>query len=1203
RVRLALSPEASQGLKQLGHRAGATLFMTLLAAFDALLYRYSRQEDLVVGFAIAGRNRAETEGLIGLFLNTLALRVQVDPEASWRDLLAQVREVTLAAYLHQELPFEKLVAELDLERNLAHAPLFQTLLVLLNTPEATVEVPHLAIRPLDAGTGTAKFDLILNLSETAEGIAGGLLYNRDLFDATTVERAGEHLQKLLEAILADPGQRIAELPLLGAVERQQLVTAWNDTELAVDLSRSFSELFAEQVERTPEALALAADGRELSYRELAERCGRLARGLLGLGLRPEARVAVLAERGVDLLTAMLALFEIGGTYLPLDPHHPTPRLLQTLEQSGSDLVLVSDPLLATAAELGTAGRRVLGISGLLREEPGPARWPAPPAQLAYILFTSGSTGVPKGVMIEHRGMINHLRAKIADLRLTGQDRVAQTAVQTFDISIWQFLAALLVGGSVHVVPDELVRDPLALLEEIEQRAITVFETVPSLLNALLQVGADRRPSLAAMRWVIPTGEALAPELCRQWLAAYSQIPLVNAYGPTECSDDVTHQILREAPAAARTPIGRPVANTRIHILGPGAEPAPIGVPGELAVAGVQLGRGYWRRPELTADRFVPDPFSPRPGGRLYRTGDLARRRPSGEVEFLGRIDHQVKVRGFRIELGEIEAVLLSRAEVREAVVLARSDRSDGYVRSTSTDDLRLVAYVVAEEGAEPAVAELRAFLQGLLPEYMVPAAFVLLPALPLTANGKVDRKALPAPEAGAPAEAQGFVAPRTDLERHLAGLWAESLGLSPEQVGVHDSFFEAGGNSILGAILINRLQKTLDEIVHVVALFDHPTVAGMAGYLMADYPQAVARLWGLDTGAQAGSGGRVDAVSVELLREIIPPLAPMPAPEVKNPPAVFVLSGPRSGSTLLRIMLAGHPRLFAPPELELLSFNTMAERRTAFAGRNAFWLEGLIRAVMEIHRCGPEEARLLVERCEAEDLPTRLVYRRLQEWIGDRTLVDKTPSYALSRDALERAETDFEAPLYLHLVRHPSAAVRSFEEAKLDQVFFRHAHPFSRRQLAELIWVVSHQNIVQFLRSVPAERQHWIRFEELVADPETALGKICDFLGLPLHPDMLQPYKDVNARMADGIHAQSRMLGDVKFLQHGKVEAKVAERWREQGPSIPLGEPTRELAAALGYELPPEEDLQRPAAPAPPPLVRRARSGEEPLSFAQQRLW
>ncbi|HVR97692.1 MAG TPA: thioesterase domain-containing protein, partial [Thermoanaerobaculia bacterium] len=593
---------------------------------------------------------------------------------------------------------------------------------------------------------------------------------------------------------------------------------------------------------------------------------------------------------------------------------------------------------------------------------------------------------------------------------------------------------------------------------------------------------------------------------------------------------------------------------------------PLGVAGELAVAGAQLGRGYWNRPELTADRFVPDGFSPLPGQRLYRTGDLARWRPNGEIEFLGRLDTQVKVRGFRIELGDVEATLAAHPQVREAVVLARED----HARQDGSADRRLVAYVVAEPDSEPAGAELRSFLQGLLPEYMLPAAFVLLPALPLTANGKVDRKALPAPEAGA--GAPGFVAPRTELERHLATLWADSLGLSAEQVGIHDSFFETGGNSILGAILVNRLQQTLGEIVHVVALFDHPTVAAMAAYLARDYPAAVARLWGLTPAEQALASRRVDTTAVELLREIIPPLAPMAAAQEKNPPAVFVLSAPRSGSTLLRVLLAGHSRLFAPPELELLSFNTMAERRAAFSGRNAFWLEGLLRAVMEIHRFDPEQARALVERYEAEDWPTRLVYRRLQEPIGERTLVDKTPSYALSRDALERAESDFDAPRYIHLLRHPNAVIRSFEEAKLDQVFFRHAHPFDRRELAELIWTVSHQNIVRFLANVPSQRQHWLRFEELVRDPQAELQRLCDFLALPFHPGMLQPYQDTHARMADGLHAQSRMLGDVKFLQHRTIDAAVGERWRGAAPATPLGEPTRELACSLGYQLPDHHD-------------------------------
>jgi amino acid adenylation domain-containing protein/FkbM family methyltransferase len=1166
RFPFALPAGPTRGLKSLGRREGATLFMTLLATFDVLLARYSRQADVVVGSPIAGRNRVETEPLIGLFLNTLALRVDTASAWSWRDLLRQVREVTLAGYAHQELPFEKLVAELDLDRDLAHAPLFQTLLVFQNTPLAPpVDLPGLALHLLDVGTGTAKFDLILNLEETAEGLAGWWLYSSDLFDASTVARMRKHFEVLIEGILTDPGQSLADLPLLGPAERHQLLTAWNDSALDLPLDRPFVELFEDQAERSPEACALAWGEWELGYGELNGRANRLACGLVAAGVGPEVLVAVLVERGADLLTAMLAVWKAGGAYLPLDPHHPTPRLLQVLEQSGSRLLLVSEELLPAAGNLGTAEREVFSLSELSQGERPTANLPrrTSPSQLAYVIFTSGSTGVPKGALLEQRGMLNHLGAKIADLRLTAADRVAQTALQTFDISIWQFLAVLLVGGSVHVFPDDLVRDPLALLDEIERRGITVFETVPSLLTALLQVGVDHRPALSALRWLMPTGEALPPELCRQWFSAYPAVPLVNAYGPTECSDDVTHQVLREPlPAGtARTPIGRPVANTRVHVLGLGAEVAPIGVPGELAVAGVQVGRGYLGRPELSADRFVPDPFSPEPGGLLYRTGDLARRRPAGQVEFLGRIDHQVKVRGFRIELGDIESALAGYPAVREAVVLAREDREsrEGAV------DRRLVAYVVAREGVELAIPELRAFLLESLPEYMIPAAFVVLSALPLSANGKVDRKALPAPEVGRGTGApQGFLGPRSSLERSLAGLWAEILGIAPEQVGVHDPFFEIGGNSILGAVLVNRLQKTLGEMVHVVALFDHPTVALLAAYLLRDYPAAVERVWGLAAEERAVVSGPVDAGRVVELRAMIPPRLPVSPVAEKNPPAVFLLSAPRSGSTLLRIMLAGHPRLFAPPELELLSFDDLAERRSAFTGRNAFWLEGLIRAVMEIHRSGSDTARELVERSEAEALPTRLFYRRLQDWIGDRILVDKSPSYSLNRSALDHAEADFDGARYIHLIRDPRAVIHSFDEAKLDQVFFRHAHSFTRRELAELIWVVSHENIVQFLGGVPRERQHWVHFEELVRDPRTVLQGICDFLGLPYHPDMAEPYKGVGARMADGIHAESRMLGDVKFHQHEGVDAKAAERWQEL-PEAPLGEPTHELAATLGY--------------------------------------
>jgi amino acid adenylation domain-containing protein len=1211
RLEWSLPAAPAHRLLALGRREGATLFMVALAVFDVLLGRSSRQEDVVVGFPIAGRTHPALEGLIGLFLNTLALRVAVSPEVSFRDLLRQVREVTLAAYAHQEVPFEKLVGELDLERSLAHAPLFQVLLVLQNAPAAVAEMtelPGLAVRALDVEMGTAKFDLVFNLEETAAGLSGWWLYNSDLFDATTVRRIAGQFTELVAGTLADPDRRLADLPLLGPAERHQLLAEWNDSAFALPGARTFPQLFRAQVRRSPAALAVACGEVELTYAELDARAGRLARGLVAAGVGPEVVVAVLAERGIDLLVALLAIGKAGGAYLPLDPHHPIPRLRQTLEQSAARLVLVGPLFVEAGAELGGAGapggeRRVLPLSELLSEE-GPAE-PLPdralPDNLAYVIFTSGSTGVPKGAMLEQRGMVNHLATKILTLGITATDRVAQTALQTFDISIWQLLAALLVGGSVDILPDELVRDPLRLLSEIERRGITLFETVPSLLAALLQVDPEHRPRLERLRWLIPTGEALPPELSRQWFAAYPAIPLLNAYGPTECSDDVSVQVLREAlPAGTpRTPIGRPVANTRVYLLGPGGEPAPIGVPGELAVGGVQVGRGYGGRPELTADRFVPDPFAGEPGERLYRTGDLARVRPSGELEFLGRIDHQVKVRGFRIELGDIEAALADHPDVREVVVLAREDQKSpgGEV------DRRLVAYLTAEEERAPAASDLRAFLHTRLPEYMVPAAFVVLPALPLTPNGKVDRKALPAPE-GSGAGPQGFVAPQTDLERALARLWEEVLGMAPGGVGIHDPFFDIGGNSILGAVLINRLQKILGEIVHVVALFDHPTVAGLAAYLLADYPEAVARIWGLVAERPGAAAAPIDAARVAQLFALVPPRRPAERTAPKNRRAVFLLSAPRSGSTLLRVMLAGHPRLFAPPELELLSFDDMAQRKAAFAGRNSFWLEGLIRALMEIHGSRPEEATALVERAEAEALPTRELYRRIEEWIGNRLLVDKGSAYSLSPGTLERAEAEFNGALYIHLIRDPRAMIHSFIEAKLDQVFFPHAHPFTRRELAELIWVVSHQNIVRFLAGIPEERQRWVRFEELVRDPRAVLTGICDLLGLPFHPDIVDPYSNVESRMTDGLHAESRMLGDPKFLAHRTVDAGAAERWREGTADLPLGEPTHELAATLGYATR-EDAASAPGAPAPlapparshPALVPLVAEGDRPPLF------
>ncbi|MFL6234404.1 MAG: alpha/beta fold hydrolase, partial [Thermoanaerobaculia bacterium] len=745
------------------------------------------------------------------------------------------------------------------------------------------------------------------------------------------------------------------------------------------------------------------------------------------------------------------------------------------------------------------------------------------------------------------------------------------------------------GGRLVVVPYWVSRSPEAFHELLVNEQVTVLNQTPSAFRQL--IWADRSAPDLALRYVVFGGEALEPASLVPWFERHGdQTPrLINMYGITETTVHVTYRPIGwEEARGSGSVIGRPIPDLGLYVLDANGQPLPVGVPGEIHVGGAGLALGYLGRPELTAERFVPNPYG-EPGSRLYRSGDLARFLANGDLEYLGRIDHQVKIRGFRIELGEIESALAAQSSVREAVVLARDQGTEK----------RLVAYVVPD-GAAPSLAGLRDALAGSLPDYMLPSALVVLEAMPLTANGKVDRRALPAPESARVDLGGAHAAPATELERFLAGLWQEILKVP--RIGVHDDFFALGGSSITGAVLINRLQEALREIVQVVVIFDAPTIAELAAYLIEQHPAAVARLFGPE--ALGGRGPREEQVlepvgeaELATFRSLIQPLPPRTRVSPRNPSAVFVLSPPRSGSTLLRVMLGGHPRLFSPPELELLSFNTLQERRKAFSGRDAFWLEGVIRAVMEIRGCGAGEAEALVEGCEREDLTTLEFYGRMQEWLGGRILVDKTPSYALDPAVLRRAEAGFEEPRYIHLIRHPLGMVHSFEEAKLDQIFFRQEHPFSRRQLAELIWRASHENIVEFLRGVPAGRQYWVRFEDLLREPEETLREICGFLAIEYHPDMAEPYKEKSARMTDGVHAESRMLGDVKFHQYKGVESGVAERWRESLGAGSLGAGTRDLAVRLGYEVTPEEKEEESWSPIPAVLVGLQLGGARPPLF------
>jgi len=826
---LAVPREVGEELKSLGRQESCTPFMVLLAAYATLLHRYSGQEDFAVGSVVANRERNEFREVLGFFANTVVMRCNFSGKPTFLEVLRRVRAAATRALSHADLPFDEVVEVTQAARNGNRNPLFQAGFVLEKLPARHTEVPGMVWTPLlwapdGAVEGTAKFEISLSMVEGPEGFTGAIEYSTDLFEPTTIEWMAGHLQLLLRGVVSDPARPVAELPILTEVERHRLLVDWNDTAAEFPREACLPELFEAQVERTPDAIAAVFREQRLSYRELNRRANRLAGHLRASGVGPDVIVAVLMERSLDFLTTLLAIFKAGGAYLPLEPAHPAQRQQQVLAQSGVAHVVASSafvPLLS-ANSLDKAPR-VLRFEELLSQEGSEdnPRCRGSADRLAYVIYTSGSTGLPKGAMVIQRGMINHLCAKIRDMRLAGTDAVAQTASQCFDISVWQLFAALLVGGRVHIYPNDLVSEPQRLFEQVRADGVSILELVPSFLRMALEslLGRDPAP-LPLLRWLMLTGEALPPRLCRAWLKLYPDIPLINAYGPTECSDDVTHHPIRvpPGPEVLHTPIGRPIQNTRLYILDRGLQPVPVGVAGELCVGGDGVGRGYLKDPIRTSAVFLPDPFSSAPGARMYRTGDLARYLPNGDIEFLGRLDHQVKVRGFRIELGEIETTLGAHPLVREAVVLAREVNGDK----------RLVAYVVLREPLTQGTAELRGYLKQRLPEYMVPLAFVVLETLPLNANGKLDRNALPAPETLTPQQGS-LVAPRTPVEQLVAGLWGEVLGV--RHVGVHDDFFSLGGHSLLATQLVSRIRSSLGVELPLRTLFEVPTLEGLAALI------------------------------------------------------------------------------------------------------------------------------------------------------------------------------------------------------------------------------------------------------------------------------------------------------------------------------------------------------------------------------------
>ncbi|MFL5348129.1 MAG: amino acid adenylation domain-containing protein, partial [Hyalangium sp.] len=809
-TRSALLPlPLTEGLQELARAEGVTPFMLVLTAFQVLLHRYSGQEDLVVGTDVANRHHAEIEGLIGFFVNQLALRSRISGDPTFRELLGRTRDSVLGGQAHQDLPFEELVRALNPERSLRHAPLFQVKLTYQTTPQGgAMELPGLTLRGLgtEEESTVAKIDLTLVVSESSRGLSCVCEYATDLFEASSIDRLLASLRVLLAGAVADAGQRVSTMPLLSEEERHKLLVEWNATDASLPPEARAQELFEAQAERTPDAVALSFEDSQLTYRELNRRANQLAHHLRTLGVGQESRVGLCVERSLELVVGALGVLKAGGAFVPLDPSYPQERLAFMMRDAALSLVLTQERL---ADELPSQGELLICLDSewariALCPEDTP-RTEAGEDPLAYVIYTSGSTGQPKGTLLAHRGLCNTALAAARVQRLGPDSRVLQFAASGFDASIWEMFSALLSGAHLCLAPRDSLMPGAPLQALIQTRGITAATLTPSVLA---QLEPDAVPGL---RTVTSAGEACTPELARRWKPGRR---FLNAYGPTEVTVCAT---VCEDVDEARPGIGRPLPNVQVYVLDARLQPVPIGVPGELYVGGVGLARGYLNRPELTAERFVSNPFRARDGARLYRTGDLVRYRADGQLEYLGRIDNQVKVRGFRIELGEIEAVLEQHPTVRQAAVVARED---------VPGDKRLVAYVVGRDGQHSDAGELRAWVARTLPQYMVPSALVELEALPLTPNGKVDRKALPSPEGVRPDTGPAFVAPRDEVEQQLAAMWSELLGV--ERVGVHDNFFDLGGHSLLATQLVSRVRSTCGVELPLRDLFDAPTIAALA---------------------------------------------------------------------------------------------------------------------------------------------------------------------------------------------------------------------------------------------------------------------------------------------------------------------------------------------------------------------------------------
>jgi len=1155
-IHLTIDNDIAKGFNQLVYKEKGTLFIGMLSLVTAMLYRYTGQNRLVLGSPVSGRNHSELENQIGFYVNTIALKFEFDEDITFKGLFDHIKKVTLDAFEHDSYPFDSLVEELALKRDLSRSPLFDMLVMFTSTKTEENEKDsghELQVSNYkDAEYLTSKFDIICKVFETNGAVSLTFLYNTDLFDATSMKRFAGHLEQMMKHVAEDAGQAIARLDVLTDEEQQQLLSRLDRTGVAYPEDSSVVRLFEAQVASTPAHKALTFGGDTLSYEELNQLANQFARYLQdNHKVASGDKVGLMLEKSNGMMVAILGILKCGACYIPVDVNYPEDRIKYIVKDSQPRLMIRDADYSAFVEKRNGYAGTNLNVS-------------IASGQLAYIIYTSGTTGYPKGVMVEHNNVVRLFKNEADLFNFNERDVWTMFHSHCFDFSVWEIFGALLFGGRLVIVPDDIAREPKEYLKLLVNQKVTVLNQTPTAFNNLQHEVWESRITGFNLRYIVFGGEMLKPAVLERWHTTFPDVKLINMYGITETTVHVTYKEITHAEIRKGTSnIGVPIPTLSCYVMN-NNRLAPYGVPGELFVGGAGVARGYLNREKLTKERFIDHPF--KKGERLYRTGDQVILLENGEMEYLGRLDNQVKIRGYRIELGEIENTLQKHEFIESALVIART---------LNEEDKQLVAYIICNETVE--ADELKDFLKQSLPSYMLPSYFISLDEFPLTVNGKIDKSALPDPSEGVLKKESGHQAPANKTEEKVVKAWCEVLTIPESSLSVKDNLFEIGGDSIIAIKIINKLQKVFDEIFQLATLFEYPT------------PELFARY--IDTKNALSSFKEIGPEELEEFRKSIKPLGVKP-PEVKSEKAVFILAPPRSGSTLLRVILAGNDQLFSPPELELAGFETMSDRKNMLSGKFEFLKEGLTRTIMELEGITVEEAKKIISEKEKDQQLTGEVYQWIQKKLQGRILVDKTPSYAYSLSFLQAIQRQFPDAVFIHLVRNPQSALLSYTEAKMDQIYRYHT-PFNALETGELEWLNCHDNILTLKRDLGPGQYIQVNYEALVKDPERAVRELCRHIGVAYQDKMIDVYGDKNVKMVDGIHKESKMIGDVKFLtSHQKIDTDSVDRWKAKG-MYKLSSMTKNMAYKLGYT----------AAEIGVSIPKIDLADAYDLSSAQKRIW